>query len=828
MLDFSSDNVLLNVRVRTKDEAIERLGALLADNGYIDLAYGQSMLARERVANTYLGKGIAIPHGLPKDRQMIRKTGLAVLQVPDGVEWLPGDRAKIIVGIAAKSDEHLEILGNLTDLLYHDDLVDRLARTRDAEDIVAALTASREEAQLPGNGQAAAQDYAKHVDVAIAGSHGLHARPATAFIEVAKQFNADVLVRYGAKVANGKSLAALLKLGVSHGATVRISAQGAEADAALAALTKLIEAGEEEEATLAGPSHGWTPSGGGLTLPGVAASNGLAIGPIRKLSRAVITFERTAQDPAAERASLKEAIFVAQAQLHELHEHVSRQNGTASAAIFLAHGEFLNDAALLALANERIDTGLSAAAAWSEAIEAEAAALSKVEDPLLAARAVDLRDVGQRVLRVLTGTPEPQPITANASPSILLADDLAPSDVAGLDVSVVLGFCTVGGGPTSHVAIIARSMNLPAVVGAGPSVLELSDGDLAILDGDNGALYVHPTEADVKSAEAARRKLSDVRAQEAEHRFEPAILTDGTRVEVVANIGTPQEAAQAIEAGGEGVGLLRSEFLFLDRQTAPSEDEQYAAYRQMAESLGGLPLIIRTLDIGGDKPVPYLNLAHEDNPFLGLRGIRLCLAMPDVFKTQLRAIFRAAAHGSVKIMFPMIATLVDLRAAKLIVEQVRSELHAEPVEVGIMIEVPSAVVMAAELAREVDFFSVGTNDLTQYVLAMDRGHPLLGKQADALHPAVLRMIDQTVKAAVAAGKWVGVCGGVASDPLGAAILTGLGVAELSVSIPSIPTVKAGLRALSMAHAKHLAERALACGTAEEVRKLPLVGRKESK
>jgi len=274
-----------------------------------------------------------------------------------------------------------------------------------------------------------------------------------------------------------------------------------------------------------------------------------------------------------------------------------------------------------------------------------------------------------------------------------------------------------------------------------------------------------------------------------------------------------------VNAGAEGVGLLRTEFLFLNRSEPPSEDEQVAVYTQMTKALNGLPLIIRTLDIGGDKAIPYLNLPAEENPFLGVRGIRLCLARPDLFKTQLRAIFRASQTGAIKIMFPMISTLEDLEAAKAITEEIRLEIGAEPVDVGMMIEVPSAVVMADEFAQGVDFFSVGTNDLTQYALAMDRGHPVLAKQADGLHPAVLRMIDRTVQAANAAGKWVGVCGGIAGDPKGAAILAGLGVTELSISIPSVAAVKAKLRSLSFSQTQALAQRALKCRTAQEVRTL---------
>ncbi|HEY9663285.1 MAG TPA: phosphoenolpyruvate--protein phosphotransferase, partial [Allocoleopsis sp.] len=375
------------------------------------------------------------------------------------------------------------------------------------------------------------------------------------------------------------------------------------------------------------------------------------------------------------------------------------------------------------------------------------------------------------------------------------------------------------GGPTSHSAIIARSLDIPAIVGTGPAILNLADGTLAILDGDSGNLYANPTETDLATAKAAQRDLQAMREAEKLACYQPAITTDGHRVEVVANIGAAAEAEQAVNAGAEGIGLLRTEFLFLNRSEPPSEQEQLAAYTQMTQALNGLPLIIRTLDIGGDKAVPYLNLPSEENPFLGMRGIRLCLQHQDLFKTQLRAIFQAAKTGPIKIMFPMIATLEEFRQARSIAETVRSEIGADPVDYGMMIEVPSAVVMADEFAQEVQFFSVGTNDLTQYVLAMDRGHPALAKQADGLHPAVLRLIAQTVKAAKAQGKWVGVCGGIAGDPLGAAILVGLGVTELSVSIPSVAAVKAKLRGLSLTQVQDLANRALRCPNAQSVRAL---------
>jgi phosphocarrier protein FPr len=404
-------------------------------------------------------------------------------------------------------------------------------------------------------------------------------------------------------------------------------------------------------------------------------------------------------------------------------------------------------------------------------------------------------------------------------PCVLVADDLTPSDTAQLDPSLVLGLCTASGGPTSHTSIIARSLDIPAVVGAGTSVLDIPTGTSSLLDGSHGLLVVDPTKVDREFAEKSICNLKLRRDMEQANCFKPAITRDGHRIEVVANISDLQDAAYAVDAGGEGVGLLRTEFLFVNRAAPPSESEQEDIYAGMITAMNGLPIIIRTLDVGGDKEIPYLSLPAEDNPFLGERGIRFCLSHKDLFRSQLRAIFRASSQGPVRIMFPMVSMLSELMEAKSITEEIRQEVGAEPVEIGIMIEVPSAVMMASELAREVDFFSIGTNDLTQYALAMDRLHPVLSKQADGLSPAVLRLIYQTVRAADKAGIWVGACGGIAGDPKGVTILTGLGVRELSVSIPSIAAVKAQVREQSLENNRKLAKQALACTDAASVRAL---------
>ena len=820
MIQLTPQNIRIGARAASKNEAIRAAGQVLVESGFIEPGYIESMIGREGQANTYLGNGISIPHGMAKDRELIRATGISVVQLPEGVEWGPGKVAHLIVGIAAKSDEHLGVLAALTDVLDDPAKAELLAKTKDANDIIAGL--SRDAAQpTPEPEGAPPPPGAHHVDAKIVGSAGMHARPATAFADIASQFESDIRVQYGTRIANGKSMAAILKLGTPGGQAIRIIASGPDAEAALKALKEAVDSGlgdVEETREAITEADKWVPVSGGHALTGVSASPGIAIGPVYQFQTTHIVVEDKPQDPEAEKLALKRAIATANEQITDIYDQVSKQSGKGQAAIFRAHLALLNDAEIFQEVSTHIDAGHSAAWAWQHAIERRSMELKQIENERLAERAADLHDIGQRVLRVLAGAEHGAPRLPD-HPVILVADDLTPSDTAQLDPKRILGLCTASGGPTAHTAIIARSLDIPCVVGAGAAVLEVTSEQTCILDGSAGKLYIQPNAEDVESAKRFQVDLGNRRNEEYATRYEPAVFTDGHRIEVVGNIGKAAEAATAVEAGAEGIGLMRTEFLFLDRDTPPSEDEQYEAYSEMTRALNGLPLILRTLDIGGDKIASYISLAKEENPFLGVRGIRLCLRQPGIFLPQLRAIYRASTTGPIKIMFPMISTLEELHEAKQVAEQVRQELGVPPVEIGIMVEVPSTVLMAAEFAEHVDFFSVGTNDLTQYTLAMDRMHAALAKNVDGLHPAILRMIDMTVRAAKGAGKWVGVCGGVAGDPLGAAILSGLGVTELSMSLPSIAAVKSSLRKIKRADAEKLARRALACSTASEVRQL---------
>jgi phosphocarrier protein FPr len=421
------------------------------------------------------------------------------------------------------------------------------------------------------------------------------------------------------------------------------------------------------------------------------------------------------------------------------------------------------------------------------------------------------------VLALLTGTTLQQP---DYRPNtILIAEDLTPSDTAALDRSKVVGFCTTRGGATSHVAILARSLGIPALAGTEPASLEIANGTPVVLDGGKGTLRLHPTPEEITRIRAKQQQAEARRKEDLAHAHEPATTIDGKRIEVVANISGLKDALQVAGVGGEGVGLLRSEFLFMERSSAPTEDEQFEAYKAIAQAIGMHPLIMRTLDVGGDKPLAYLPIPKEDNPFLGERGIRVALDRPEILRAQLRAILRASSFGKLSVMFPMVSTLPELRDAKAILAEESAQLGIPSIPTGIMVEVPAAAIMAAQFAREVDFFSIGTNDLTQYTLAMDRGHPKLAPLVDGLSPGVLHLISHTVQGAHAAGRWVGVCGGIASDPHGVPILVGLGVDELSISLPAIPAIKGQIRKLHFGQCRELAQKALAAESATEVRAL---------
>jgi phosphocarrier protein FPr len=668
------------------------------------------------------------------------------------------------------------------------------------------------------------------IRLAVTAPHGLHARPAARFVQTASSFDARITIRdltNGRGPADAASLNGVAMLGATQGHEVEVAASGPQATEALAAIHALAERDFDDrpEANVAGTSAP-APSLAEPDVSGIVrghpASPGIAIGPARRFRTPDLPIpEGPGTGADAERATFDTALADVRDEIVHQREHVAGMATADEAEIFDAHLLFLKDDALLAPTNDAIaDGGRSAARAWHDVIERTAARWDALEDEYLRARAADLRSVGRQVLARLLGLPLPGPELE--APGVVIARDLAPADTVGLDPSMALGIVTAAGGPTSHAAVLARSLGIPAVVGAGDSVLTVPDETSVALDGSTGVVYVDP-EASVVSELTAAREARDAVVREAQaSALEPARTIDGVTIEVAANIGSPADAVRAVAAGADGVGLFRTEFLFMGRSAMPDEREQEAAYRETAEALGERPLLIRTLDAGADKPIPYLEQPNEANPFLGVRGIRLGLQRPELLQAQLRAILRVAADHPLRVMFPMVATMDELREA---MDLLRGAGDRPPtLEVGVMVEVPAAALLADRLAEDADFFSIGTNDLTQYTMAADRGNVRVGALADAVHPAVLRSIRLTVDAADAHGRWVGVCGELAGDADATPLLLGLGVRELSMGAPSIALVKRAVRGVDLTAARALADDALGCASAGEVRELLRIAR----
>jgi multiphosphoryl transfer protein len=707
------------------------------------------------------------------------------------------------------------------------------AEARGALRMKASQLGAEEEAPAVGAGAAEAVPAAPadaEARLPVLNAIGLHARPAARFVEVARRFDADVRVAKsgGGPPVSARSLTALIALGARRGDELVVTAAGPGSAEAVAALEELAREGFGDglDGAAPGPAVAAPPAApepaaeepaAGARLDGVAASAGVAIGPARHLGAAAgPPPERGAGTPDEERRALDDARARAREAIARDREAVAARGGAQEAAIFDAHAALLDDEAMLEPALAAIDAGATAERAWYDAAEQVAGTYRALDDALLRERAADVLDVGRRVVASLTGQERP----ALAGPGIVLAGELTPAEAAGLDAQLVRGIATAHGSATAHAAILARALGLPAVVGLGPALQAIPEGTRLLLDGDAGALHVEPAEDLVAQARTRAARARERKAAAVERAHEPGATRDGTRVEVFANLGSADEAARAVEAGAEGVGLLRTEFLFLDRAQLPDEDEQAATLTAIARALDGRPLVVRTLDAGADKPLPALPQAPEANPFLGVRGIRLALARPEVLATQLRAILRVAAEHPVKVMLPMVATRDELRAARTMFEEARAATGVKAdVELGIMVEVPAAALMADRLAAEADFFSIGTNDLTQYTMAAERGSAPLAKLLAGVQPAVLALVDATVRAATAHGRWVGVCGELAGDPAAAVLFAGLGVTELSMAPTLIPEAKAALRAVTIEDARAAAAAALRAPDAEAARAL---------
>ncbi len=558
-------------------------------------------------------------------------------------------------------------------------------------------------------------------------------------------------------------------------------------------------------------------------LQGIAASSGISMAKAYRLIEPDLTFEKQKiEDVDAETLRLDEALTASIRELEAIQQNAEKELGGDEAAIFNAHILVLKDPELIGPIKEKIRTDkVNAEHALKETTDMFIAMFESMENEYMRERAADIRDVTKRVLSRLLGVKAASPSTISEE-VIIIADDLTPSDTAQLNRKFVKAFATDIGGRTSHSAIMARSLEIPAVVGTKEATQHIQDGDFVIVDGMEGTLIVNPTEEVIAEYREAQQKFAEQKAEWAKLVDEKTVSLDGKHVELAANIGTPDDLDGVKANGGEGIGLYRTEFLYMGRDQLPTEEEQFEAYKKVLEGMDGKPVIVRTLDIGGDKELPYLELPEELNPFLGFRAIRLCLEEQEIFRTQLRALLRASIYGNLKIMFPMIATLQEFRQAKAILEEEKDSLMkagekvADHIELGIMVEIPSTAVMADQFAKEVDFFSIGTNDLIQYTMAADRMNERVSYLYQPYNPAILRLVKNVIDASHREGKWTGMCGEMAGDELAIPLLLGLGLDEFSMSATSILRARSQIRNLSKLEMEKLAEKALELGTAEEV------------
>ncbi|MFN3228379.1 MAG: phosphoenolpyruvate--protein phosphotransferase [Asticcacaulis sp.] len=670
--------------------------------------------------------------------------------------------------------------------------------------------------------------------VILEAAHGLHARPSARLAKVARAQSARLTLGTATQMADARSPSALMTLGLKAGTALTLRAEGEGVESALAALVAELMAINADEGTGHGvtvsapaatvsaapvadpdPLVGWD----GRNLKGVCASPGLAIGTIHRLSQQAFDLPEQGQGVDSETGAFHVALDTLRAKLRTQAETAKSHTRD----ILLAHIELLEDPALIETSLASIKAGRSAAFAWNAATEAQARQMAALSDAHLAARAADLRDLQRQLLMILTG--QGTDLTTLPSGTVLVADDLLPSDVVALSPQnlpgqPVVGLITARGGATTHAAILAQSAGLPMLAAAGPRALSVAEGTSVILNATGGEAELNPDPARIRTVQSAlEHRVAHLAAAKAEaHKI--CHTQDGTRIEVFANLGAAGQASGAVSLGAEGVGLLRTEFLFLERQTAPTTEEQAETYQAIADAFAGRPVIVRTMDIGGDKPIPYLPLPQEENPALGLRGIRTSFWRPDLLRQQLEAIVRVTPVGACKIMLPMVVCVEEVQKVRALLDEIRAaEGVRETIPLGIMIETPAAAVLADQLATVADFFSIGTNDLSQYVLAMDRADTQLAARLDALDPAVLRMIRMTVEGATRHGRWVGVCGGAASDLVAAPLLIGLGVTELSATPARIPELKALIRTLDLETCRQVALKALDLTSAGEIRTL---------
>jgi len=652
--------------------------------------------------------------------------------------------------------------------------------------------------------------------IRIAHRGGLHARPAALVRQTAQGFKSRSQLHFGGRSASCDSVMGMMGLAISEQAEVHVSCRGSDAEAALRALLTTLSTVLAEETHAQAPqakAPNRTVEDG--VMHGVCAAPGLVSGPLIRLEGIQLPEEVGGHDVEEQRQRLRHALAHVSRDIQRTLENAKARRHVDEQAIFSAHLALLEDPVLLDAADLAIAQGHAAPHAWSQSIDMQCQVLRQLGSALLAERANDLHDLRQRVLRVLLGETWKFEVPAGA---IVAARELTPSELLQLSAQGVAGVCMAEGGATSHVAILARGKGLPCLVALGEALLAWAPGQSVVLDADGGRLELTPSAERLTQVQQVHSQRVALRAQQQTLAHTPARTVDGTEIEVAANAASNIEAGEAFANGADGIGLLRTEFLFVDRHTAPDEEEQRHAYQAVLDAMGDRPVIIRTIDVGGDKQLDYLPLPAEANPVLGLRGIRLAQVRPELLDQQLRALLQTRPLQRCRILLPMVTEVDELLHIRQRLDALAAELGLdERPQLGVMIEVPAAALLAEQLAEHADFLSIGTNDLSQYTLAMDRDHAGLAARVDALHPALLRLIAQTCVGAARHGRWVGVCGALASDPLATPVLIGLGVRELSVSPPQVGEIKDRVRHLDAAQCQRISTDLLNLASAAAVR-----------
>ncbi len=648
--------------------------------------------------------------------------------------------------------------------------------------------------------------------------HGLHARPAARIADALKGLNASVQISHEERSANAKSVSSLMALHAPFGAQLELSASGPDAKAAVEAVGKTLtedstEHGRPPTDQLA--SFIEPPDSDPNAIKGTGVSPGIVIATVGRFEPTEVTIPQHVGSADEETARLRRAIAAVIASLDKI---VSKANAAdETTTIFIAHRALLQDPVVIEGANAQIAAGMNAGQAWRHVMSRHGEAMTAASHAHAAERADDFRDLEHRVLACLYGeNDEENHLAAN---TVVLAADVTPSQMLDLGRQNIAGIALAKGGPTSHAAILANAMKVPAVFGLGPQLLNVADGETVILDGGQGLLIPSPDSERIAMARQAIVREEHQREAPTKTDGDLTKTIDGIAIKVCANVASLEEATSSEIYGADGAGLVRTEFLFLDRQTSPNAQEQAAMYRQIADALPEKPVVIRTLDVGGDKSVAFLETATEPNPALGVRGIRTSSARPDLLATQLEAIAAANRSGQLSVMLPMVTSVEDVRRAREVLDRLTPSTASAPPSLGVMIETPAAALIAPQLANHADFMSIGTNDLAQYGLAMDREHPDLAPEVDALHPAILKLIEMTVTAGKAHTCPVSVCGAIASDATALPVLLGLGITNLSVVGARVPEVKAEIRRLKLEDCQPVAQFALAMGSAKEVRAL---------